>query len=171
MVTLIKYLNKHGVFVIFPFFLYLFFKVILMDLCNDFEKYIFGFFFFFFLLFSNIYFVLYHTEKVHEHEDDSGGRLKFLVHTLGIIFFLSLTFASYYWCLFDYNKSSFSKVSDINEYLDFFYYSFGTFIMNNTSEIQPNTFYAKLFVGTEMLTAFITLILILANYKDLKVKK
>lgn len=171
MKNLFKYLNRHGVFVILPFFLYLIFRIMVLESCNDLEKYFFGFFFFFFLIISNFYFVVYQTEKIHEHEDNSGGRLKFLAHTLGIIFFLSLTFASYYWCLFDYNKSSFLKVSEANEYLDFFYYSFGVFIMNNTSEIQPNSLYAKLFVGTEMLTAFITLILILANYKDLKAKK
>lgn len=171
MKNFIKYLNRHGVFVILPFFMYLIFRLMLVEECNEFERYGFGFFFFFFLIISNFYFVLYQTEKIHEHEDNSSGRFKFLAHILGIIFFLSLTFASYYWCLFDYNKSSFLKVSEANEYLDFFYYSFGVFIMNNTSEIQPNSLYAKLFVGTEMLTAFITLILILANYKDLKAKK
>lgn len=65
----------------------------------------------------------------------------------------------------------FLNFSRENEYLDFFYYSFGVFIMNNTSEIQASNLCTKLFVGTEMLTAFITLILILANYKDLKAKK
>ena len=170
MKNLIRYLNRHGVFVIFPFIMYMFFRTFLMKGCNDFEKYSFGLFFFFFLILSNFYFVVYHTEKIYEHKDSSEGRFKFLAHTLGIIFFLSLTFASYYWCLFDYNKLSFVNVSIGNEYLDFLYYSFGVFIMNNTSEIQTNNLYAKLFVGTEMLTAFVTLILLLANYKELKSK-
>lgn len=164
----IRYLNRHGIFVFFPFFLYLFFKEVLQRESNDFEKYSFGFFFFFFLLFSNFYFVTYHTEKIYQHTENSHGRFKFLAHTLGIVFFLSLTFTSYYWCLFDYNKSNFINVKDSCEFLEFLYYSFGIFIMNNTSEIQANSLYAKLFVGTEMLTAFITLILILANYKELK---
>lgn len=168
MKNLIRYLNRHGIFVIFPFLSYMFFRTILMEDCNDFEKYSFGFFFFFFLIFSNFYFIVYHTEKIHGHKDNIEGRFKFLGHTLGIIFFLSLIFASYYWCLYDYNKSSFINVSKGNEYLDFLYYSFGVFIMNNTSEIQTNSLYAKLFVCTEMLTAFITLILLLANYKELK---
>ena len=142
----------------------------LLNESNDLEKSIFGFIYFLFLIFSNFYFVVYHTEKIYEHKENSEGRFKFLAHTLGIIFFLSLTFASYYWCLFDYDKSNFSNVSSENTYLDFLNYSFGIFIMNNTSEIQTNSLYAKLFVGTEMLTAFVTLILILANYKELKTK-
>ena len=166
--NLIQYLNGHGIFVIFPFLCYLFFDEFLAKRSTDFEKYSYGFFFFFFLIFSTSYFVVYHTEKMHEHQSSSSGRLKFLAHTLGIVFFLSLTFASYYWCLFDYNKSNFTNVTTENEYLDFVFYSFGVFIMNNTSKIQAESFYAKLFVGSEMLTAFITLILILANYKDLK---
>jgi hypothetical protein len=170
MKILIRYLNKHGVFVILPFLLYLFHREIPVDKHNNFQEYNFGFIFFFFLLFSNFYFVVYHTEKIYQHNESSEGRFKFLAHTLGIIFFLSLTFASYYWCLYDYNESSFLNVDKENKYLDFLYYSFGVFIMNNTSEIQTNSLYAKLFVGTEMLTAFITLILILANYKDLKAK-
>ncbi len=171
MKEIIKYLNIHGIFVIFPFLPYFIIKEILFKEFNDFEKFSFGLFFFSSLIFSSFYFILYHTEKIYEHKDNSEGRLNFLAHTLGIVFFLSLTFASYYWCLFNYNENSFIKVSNENEYLDFIYYSFGIFIMNNNSEIQTNSLYAKLFVGTEMLTAFITLILILANYKDLKVHK
>ena len=170
MKRIIKYLNRHGIFVIFPFLMYLFFREFLMNESTDLEKNTFRFFYFFFLIFSNFYFVVYHTEKIYEHRENSEGRFRFLAHTLGIIFFLSLTFASYYWCLFDYNKSNFTNVAEDNIYLDFLYYSFGVFLMNNTSEIQTNSFYAKLFVGTEMLTAFITLIMILANYKDLKSK-
>jgi hypothetical protein len=167
MKDLVRYLNRHGVFVIFPFMLYLFFKLFQKE-CSDFEKYSFGFFFFFFLVLSNFYFVTYHTEKIYQHSENSGGRFKFLAHTLGIVFFLSLTFASYYWCLFDNNNVNFINVKESNIFLEFLHYSFGVFIMNNTSEIQANSLYAKLFVGTEMLTAFITLILILANFKDLK---
>ena len=170
MKNLISYFNRHGIFVFFPFFLYMFFKTYLLKSTNHFEEYSFGIFFFFFLIFSNFYFVVYHTEKIYEHTDSSEGRFKFLAHTLGIIFFLSLTFASYYWCLFDYNKSNFTNVNFENKYLDFLYYSFGVFVMNNTSGIQANSLYAKLFVATEMLTAFVTLILLLANYKELKSK-
>lgn len=168
MKNIIKYLNKHGLFVVFPFLLYLFFRVMILKESSDFDKYSFGSFFFLFLVFSNFYFVTYHTEKIYQHNQNSEGRFKFLAQTLGIVFFLSLTFASYYWCLFDYDKSNFINVKSQSEYLDFVYYSFGIFVMNNSSEIQANSLYAKLFVGTEMLTAFITLILILANYKDLK---
>lgn len=168
MIRLIQYFNRHGLFVILPFFCYFIFKEIHVKECTDFEKYSFGLFFFFLLLFSNFYFVLYHTEKIYEHQENSKGRFKFLAHTLGIIFFLSLTFASYYWCLFNYDKSNFINVNSEYEYLDFVFYSFGTFIMNNASEIHANSIFAKLFQGAEMLTAFITLILILANYKDLK---
>lgn len=72
---------------IFPFLSYLLFRVMLMEECNDFEKYIFGLLFFFLLIFSNFYFVVYHTEKNYKHEDNSEGRFKFLAPTLGIFFF------------------------------------------------------------------------------------
>lgn len=170
MKNLFNYLNKHGVFVILPFFTYLVFIIFQREF-NEFERYFFGFFFFFTLLLSNFYFIIFHTEKIHQHSENSQGRFKFLAHTLGIVFFLSLTFASYYWCLFDYNNENFINVKNTNHFLEFLYYSFGIFIMNNSSEIEANSLYAKLFVGTEMLTAFITLILILANFKDLKTKK
>lgn len=167
MKEIIRYSYRHGIFVIFPFMLYLFFNLFQKQ-CNDVGKYSFGILFFFYLLLSNFYFVIYHTEKIHQHSENSNGRFKFLAHTIGIVFFLSLTFASYYWCLFDYNSENFRNVNEPNFFLEFLFYSFGVFIMNNTSEIQANSLYAKLFVGTEMLTAFITLILILANFKDLK---
>ncbi|MCZ2481231.1 hypothetical protein G9H64_13030 [Aquirufa nivalisilvae] len=170
MKDLIKYFKKHVIFIGTPFLCYFTFKVFLATEYNSFEKYSFGFgcLFFFILFISTLYFLTYHTEKIDEHQNNSSGRRKFLAHTMGVVILLSLTFASYYWCIFDYNNLNFTNVSAEKEYLDFILYSFGIFIMNNTSQIQAKTFYAKFFVGTEMLAAFITLILILANYKDLK---
>lgn len=170
---IIAYFINHGVFVLLPLLSYFSFNVILKSELNDFYAYSYALFFYFLLLFSVFYFVTYQTEKIFSHIENSNGRFKFLAQTIGIVFFLSLTFSCYYWCLYDYNSASFlnvKKESDNFIFLDFLFYSFGVFIMNNTSEIQANSMYAKLFVGTEMLAAFITLILILANFKELKFK-
>lgn len=170
---IIAYFKNHGVFVLLPLLSYVLFSVIIKSELTDFYAYSYALFFYLFLLFSVFYFVTYQTEKIFSHIENSNGRFKFLAHTLGIVFFLSLTFSSYYWCLFDYNSESFlnvKKESGVFVFLDFVFYSFGVFVMNNASEIKVNSMYAKLFVGTEMFTAFITLILILSNFKDLKFK-
>jgi hypothetical protein len=76
--------------------------------------------------------------------------------------------------LFDYDHSNFSYVKAGNELfviLDFFFYSLGVFLMNNNSAIQGSSFTAMLFVGTEMFSAFVILVLILANYGDFKESK
>jgi hypothetical protein len=122
-------------------------------------------------IFNSSYFIVYQTEKIADFIDKKSGKLKFLAQILIIVLFTSLAFASYNWCIYDYNPDSFRNVKGDNYlelYLDFFYYSLGVFIMNNNSSIEPFSFYSKLFTGTEMIFSFVALVLILANYADLK---
>lgn len=158
------------IFVILPYFSCLFVNTFLNE--EDFDEliYFYCLTFYFLLLYSCFYFVVYQIEKNFQHPDNVKGNFTFLVHVILIILFLSLIFSSYYWCIYNYNNLNFLNVDESYVFLDFLFYSFGVFIMNNSSDIQANTMYAKLFVGTEMFTAFICLILILSNFKDFKAK-
>lgn len=51
-------------------------------------------------------------------------------------------------------------------FLDFFFYSLTSFIMNNSSDIKPNTILAKGIVLTQIIASFITLVLFLSQHKE-----
>ena len=123
------------------------------------------------LLFLVFFFMLFQTEKIVYFLDNRSGKLIFLKNMILFIIFISLTFASFYWVIYDYDNQSFLNVISGNRfeiYLDFAIYSLGVFLINNNSEIMPNTLYSKLFVSTEILSSFTTIVLILANLKELK---
>ncbi len=116
-------------------------------------------------------FLLFQCEKIVELLDNKINKLKFISSIVYFITILSLTYASYYWCIYSFDNSSFKSVANdsfINTYIDFFYYSLGVFLMNNNSGIVANSVYAKIFSSTEMITTFIAIVMILSNYKSMK---
>lgn len=163
------YQFRSFLFLLLPILSYLFFKVINSLECN----YFFGLFFYFQLLITVFYFIVFQVEKIYEYNNNKNLRF-FLFQISSIILILSFVFTLYYWCLFDYDPSNFSNLKTENRFLviiDFFFYGLGVFLMNNNSTIQADSFLAKLFVGTEMFSAFIILVLIFANYADFKNSK
>lgn len=156
-------------FLLLPLISYLSFKIVNSLECN----YFFGLFFYFQLLITVFYFIVFQVEKIYEYNNNKNLRF-FLFQISSIILILSFVFTLYYWCLFDYDPSNFSNLKTENRFLviiDFFFYGLGVFLMNNNSTIQADSFLAKLFVGTEMFSAFIILVLIFANYADFKNSK
>ena len=119
----------------------------------------------------NFYFILYQTEQIIDFLENKSTKFKFLLEIILIIIFLSLTFTSFYYVLYQFDLNSFNNVSGNNfltKYTDFLYFSNGILLMNNQSQIIAQSTYAKLFTSTEMFTAFIMLIFILGNMKSLK---
>ena len=115
-------------------------------------------------------FSIYQCEKIQDFLGHKIGQMKFICSICYILLSLSLIFTSYYFCLYIDNPLNFNNVSKGNifeQYYDFFFYSLGIFVMNNQSSIESTSFYAKLFVSTEILTVFVLLVVIFANYKEL----
>jgi hypothetical protein len=165
--------NNLGVLVVFPLLLY--FGIKLMVLENEPTKpwhiYVETFIFYFFLVYSVWLFLLYQCERLANFIDNKIRKLKFIGSILYIVIFVSLTFASYYFCIYHYDNNSFEFVKGSNlfeVYIDFLYYSLGIFLMNCNSSIVANSLIAKLFTVTEMATTFVAIVLLLANYKALR---
>lgn len=170
--NLIDRANRIGGVVVLPFLLY---KVILISLedSNGATWYIYFYagFYYFLLLLSVWIYLLYQCEKIAEFIDEKMGKLKFILSILRVVLTLSLTFGSYYLCIYIYDPNSFLNVCGANifeRYFNFCYYSLGVFLMNGNSPITPNSIYATLFTSTEMITTFVAIVLILANYKALR---
>lgn len=116
------------------------------------------------------YFILYQCERIQDFISKKIGQMKFICSIIYIVMNFSAIFASYYTCLFIDNSSNFKNVIIGNwaeTYIDFFFYSLGLFVMNNPSSIEAATIYSKLFVGTQLITIFVMLIIIFTNYREL----
>lgn len=167
----LKYLHRNGIFIVLPFFLYFFAMVFFPKESGSNYVFLLGFLFYIYLLISIVYFLTFKIEKIVKYSISDDTKPILMAHVFMVIIFLTLAFASFYWCIYDYNHNSFKNVIGQNffeQYFDFFYYSLGIFLVNNNSEIQAVSNYSKLFSLTEMLSTFISIILIFSNYKDFK---
>lgn len=152
-----------------PFLFYLMFKKI----GNEYQwgLYFEWFIYFVLLLFSSFYYFLYLSEKLSDFINKKIGKVKIIAFLFYIIISVSITFSSYYFCIYLQNQNNFNLVQGngvIEIYLDFLYYSIGLFLMNNNSSISATSLVAKLFTATEMITSFVMIIILFANFKDLK---
>lgn len=92
-----------------------------------------------------------------------------IVEFLKFVFLISLFFSAYFFTLQLYDPDSFIGVIDgntIEKVLDFYFYSMTNFILNNSSDIKPNSLVAKGLVATQTITSFSTIVLYLAYYKS-----
>lgn len=93
-----------------------------------------------------------------------------LMHLLKAITWLALIFAGYYWCIYYFNNDSFINVIEgdfFEKYFDFIYYSIGIITTAGNSEIIAKTFLAKFTTIIEMVTTFIFIVFLIANYKEI----
>jgi hypothetical protein len=117
---------------------------------------------------SVMYLIIEFVEKIHIVNE---GKPKYYLiwEVLKFIFLISILFSTYYWIINDNNSNNFLNVTKENKFaifLDFFFYSLTSFIMNNSSDIKPNTILAKGIVLTQIIASFITLVLFLSQHKE-----
>lgn len=168
---ILNYVRIHGIFIWMPLFIYLPISLLLKTIDNSIYTIIASVFYFLFLIYCVFYFFMYLTEVLEKFINSGITKLRFIWHIILIIIFTSLCFTSFYWCIYNFDNSNFSNLNETNwfyQYLDFFYYSIGIFLVNNESGIIPMSFYAKLFVITEKLTTYTLLIIFLSNYRILR---
>jgi len=154
---------------IFPLLLYQIFNLIGNE--NQWNLYVEWVIYFVFLLFSSFYYFLYLSEKLSDFIDKKIGKVKIIAFLFYIIISVSITFSTNYFCIYFHNQNSFNLVQGNNVfeiYLDFLYYSIGLFLMNNNSSISATSLVAKLFTATEIITSFVMIIILFANFKDLQ---
>lgn len=169
---ILKYVLRTGIISLLPILIVLNLKI--ENLNNEVINHVLILSLYFYLLISLVYYIKYQTEKISELIDNKKGNYNLIFKTLSIVFSISIMFGCYYLCLNELDTNSFKNVVGENmffQFIDYTFFSFGIFIMNNTSEINANSFYSKLFVATEMLSSFLILVLIFANYNDLKNNK
>jgi len=135
---------------------------------NDFGFYSFLLFFYFFLLISTMHIIINFVSEIHSI-NQSKPKYYIIGEVVKFILLTSFLFSTYYWIIQDYNNKNFSNVingSKLEIFFDFYFFSITSFIMNNNSEIKPNTLLAKGIVLTQILASFITIVLFLAQYKE-----
>lgn len=161
--------------VFFPFLIYYFFSFIntMESSSSNILNYFSGGLFYIYSIISIFYFILVQTEKITEYLTKKLNTIEFLINIVALIIFISLSYATFYWCIYDFNNETFNNVMGnnfIEIYFDFFYYSLGVFLVNNNSQIQAATYYSQIFTMTEMISTFIVIIIIFSNYKNLNFK-
>ncbi|MDD2191483.1 MAG: hypothetical protein PHO12_02940 [Bacteroidales bacterium] len=168
---LINKLYSTGAIFIVPFLQYLVFHITLKEsnnpTCHTNTYYVSAYLLLLIIVFL---YLLFQCEKNTDFINKKIGQLKFIISILSVVLTLSFTFGSFYLCLFMFDSNSFINVSGtkfFEQYFNFWYYSLGVFLMNSSSLITPNSITAKLFTLTEMITSFIAIVIILANYKIL----
>lgn len=137
---------------------------------SAFYVYVFSIILYILLVVSVLIYLGIQSEKIAKFIDGELDKFRLTIYVLFVVFILSLTFASYYSCIYKYDPNSFSKVNGdnfIERYINFFYYSLGIFLMNGNSSIEASSKYAILFSSTEMISSFIAIVLILTNYQSL----
>lgn len=158
---------KHTILsLILPFGMYFIYKS--FEKLTELEFYFFLFFFYFILLNIIIFFTLNKVEKITLIVENKPKYL-ILFEVLKYIIIVSFVFATCYWIIYDYKKQNFINVIEGNPFeifFDFYYYSLTTFIMNNGSDIKPNTILSKFLVLSQILTSFSSIVIYLSNHKD-----
>ncbi|MDR4954882.1 hypothetical protein REB14_22085 [Chryseobacterium sp. ES2] len=151
---------------VLPLFMYLVYKTLQKP--DDFTFYSFLFFFYFFLIMAIMNIIIDFVTKIH-NINQSKPKYYIILEVIKFIVLSSFLFSTYYWIIHDYNNKNFLNVITGNNFeifLDFYFYSITSFIMNNSSEIKPNTLLAKGFVLTQIIASFSTIVLFLAQYKE-----
>jgi len=167
MKRLLLILQNSGSIILFPFLMYAIFNVFFNPSCLVFP-FIVNYLILIYLIF---YFVLFQSEIISDLLNKKKEKKRFIQNMLLFVGFISMTFASFYLVIYDYDPNSFLNVCSGNyaeKYADFVFYSIGIFLGNNESDITANTFYSKLFVSTEVISSFATLVIILSNLRILQ---
>jgi len=115
-----------------------------------------------------MYLIVEFVEKIATVNDEKP-KYYIIPEVFKFVLSISILFSTYYLIINDNNSNNFLNVAKGNKleiFLDFFFYSFTTFIMNNSSEIKPNTLLAKGIVLTQIIASFATLVLFLSQYKE-----
>lgn len=125
------------------------------------------------MLGSSIFYMLaFQIDNILNYLKKKDSIFEFVGGLLLFIISFSLLYSSYYYCTYLEDPSRFANVIKGNffeTYFDFFYYSFGKFLLNNNSQIIATSNFSKLISLTEILASFTSIVIILANYKDLKI--
>ncbi|MCU7613945.1 hypothetical protein N0B16_05805 [Chryseobacterium sp. GMJ5] len=151
---------------ILPILMYLLYKS--LGTLSNFEFYLYLAFFYYFILMSVMSLIIEFFEKIYVVNEEKP-KYHLISEVLKFIFLISILFSTNYWIINDNNSSNFLNVTKGNKFeifLDFFFYSLTTFIMNNSSEIKPNTIIAKAVVLTQIIASFTTLVLFLSQHKE-----
>lgn len=149
-----------------PFGMYFIYKS--FENLSEFEFYFYLFFFYFILLNIILFVTLTKVEKISLIIENKPKYL-ILYEVIKYVLIVSFIFSIYYWIIYDYKKQNFTNVIEGTQFeifFDFYYYSITTFIMNNASEIKPNTILSKFLVLSQILISFSSIIIYLSNYKD-----
>lgn len=167
---LVKILNKIKLTVgllLLPFMMYTIYEK--MEKLSIFEFYYFLACFYFVLLNSLMILITKFVEETH-NVSNKKSKYFLILAALKFIFITSLLFSTYYWVINDYDNNNFINVTTgdkVDVFIDFFFYSTSNFVMNNASDIKPNSILAKGIVLTQIITSFTTIVLFLSNHKEL----
>lgn len=165
-----KNFGRNILIIVFPLLL-LFFSQHIYQFKTNLDYYLAAIIFYMMLLISVVYFIAFQTEYIYDFIKKKDSKLKFVLRTVFYIISFSLTFSGYYLSIYLFDNNNFINVTSgnfVEVYFDFFFYSIGVFLINNNSSILANTFFAKLITITEILSSFISIIIILGNFKALR---
>lgn len=108
-------------------------------------------------------------EKMSEHISRKVSLSKLIANVFLTLFSLSLMYCIMYYCIYDLYPETFKGVSESNTVVvlfDFFFYSFSIITTIGGTELIPTSVLSKVLVLLEMLTAFLFLIILIANYEN-----
>lgn len=129
-----------------------------------------AFFVVFYLIISILATVLYTVEKMAEYMSRKVSLSKLISYVFLILFSLSLMYCIMYYCIFDLYPNCFEGVScssnSVVKLFDFFFYSFSIMTTIGGTEVTPITLLSKSLVLLEMITAFLFIVVLIANYEN-----
>lgn len=152
---------------IIPFGMYFIYKS--FENVNEFSFYTYIIFFIFILINISMFFMLQKVEEITNIITYNKPKYLIIYEVLKYVLITSFLFSSYYWIIFDYKNENFinvTKGNSIEIFFDFYFYSITTFLMNNASEIKPNSILSKLLITNQILLSFSAIVLFLSNYKE-----
>lgn len=93
--------------------------------------------------------------------------LRIILLLLTVMLSLTINYTSQFYLLYGLSHHNFKYISEgqLNILFDFFFYSGGILISNNTSSICADSLWAKYFSFSLAVQSFILLVLVLANYE------
>jgi len=159
-------INPTIITLVMPFLMYVIYQS--LQNLDTFNFYFFLSFFYLFLILSIMNFIVDFVSEIH-NINQSKPKYYIILEVIKFISLSSLLFSTYYWIIQDYNSKNFLNVVNGNKFeifLDFYFYSITSFIMNNSSEIKPNSLLAKSIVLTQVISSFSTIVLFLSQYKE-----
>lgn len=121
---------------------------------------------------KSIYFLGHSFKKIEEASVNNISYSKFLIIILVNILLIIVSFTVDYACLDQIDNNSFIGVIDrdhlFNTFYDFFYFSITTFSTVGAGDIFPATKSSKFLVILEVMVAFITTIIVISNFVQIK---